>query len=539
MKLWPLSLLSVLLAAVWCFPLSAQTSPDTVTHTCHAVHGAPNAGEDALARKDYEQALGFYRDALTHSPADGEARLGLVRALIGLDKVDEATAEAAAFIQKSHSSVAEIAAAEAAYRAADFEAMRDHARNAFKLDECEGRALDVIAGFYELHAYFATEAKLLNMAHRLRPDDELILRDWISSLPRKQRQEELTKYLAGRTSLSERDRHMWEIAEEHLKARRPGECHASSKTETVKVPFTPMYRDAAHLEAYGLDVAFNGKKRRMQIDTGASGILLTPGAARRLGLTAEFHLKTGGIGDQGSVDSYLTHVDVIEIGNVTFANCMVEVLQKDRLDGVDGLIGLDVFDRWLATLDYPGTQLLLNPLPPRPGEKTAGLNDSAPPGELQDNDGAPHDPVIPDSMKDWLHVIRIGHDVLLPAALNGGRTHYVIMDTGSSQTVLASAFAHEAGKLHEESMVQFTGISGKINKTYVLDRAELIFGGMFRLPQMGYFAFDMSKLSHDEDVEVSGLIGLPTLSLLTITVDYRDNLLQFKYDPKRAVVRFQ
>jgi len=48
----------------------------------------------------------------------------------------------------------------------------------------------------------------------------------------------------------------------------------------------------------------------------------------------------------------------------------------------------------------------------------------------------------------------------------------------------------------------------------------------------------MTNISHDESVEVSGLVGLPTLSRLTITVDYRDNLIQLKYDPKHDVQRF-
>ena len=31
-------------------------------------------------------------------------------------------------------------------------------------------------------------------------------------------------------------------------------------------------------------------------------------------------------------------------------------------------------------------------------------------------------------------------------------------------------------------------------------------------------------------MEVSGLLGLPTLSRLTISIDYRDNLIQMKFD---------
>jgi hypothetical protein len=36
----------------------------------------------------------------------------------------------------------------------------------------------------------------------------------------------------------------------------------------------------------------------------------------------------------------------------------------------DGLIGMDVFSRFLITLDYPMRKLLLAPLPPRPNDVT-------------------------------------------------------------------------------------------------------------------------------------------------------------------------
>jgi hypothetical protein len=75
------------------------------------------------------------------------------------------------------------------------------------------------------------------------------------------------------------------------------------------------------------------------------------------------------------------------------------------------------------------------------------------------------------------------------------------------------------------------GISGKVKKTYYIEPATLTFD-VFRLPPLSYFAFDMTTVSHDEGTEVSGMIGLPTLSLLTMTVDYRDNLIKFVYDPK-------
>jgi predicted aspartyl protease len=529
------------------FSLAAQSNTQAAPakRSCRVVHAQPTDGDTALAKTDYDAALKFYRAAVDKDPASEEAWLGLVRALIGKDQVDDAQREAQASIEKSpQSAIAEVAAGEAAYRAADFVSMKTHASSAISKDPCEGRGYALAAGLYGMSAYYATEATLLNQAHRLRPDDELIRRDWIQSLPRKERGPELAKYLEGPTALADKDRRDLENEQAHLKSRRPGECRIVSHSETSQIPMQPVYGDHSYPVAFGLDVALNGKKRRMQIDTGASGIVLSPAAAKRLGLTPELHLHAGGVGDEGDVDSYLTHVVSIQIGNVEFADCTVEVLQKSKLD-VDGLIGLDVFARWLPTLDYQNERLNLAPLPPRPDDhqppalNTAGATGGPPAADASDEeDDKPRNAIQPAEMKNWLPILRLGHDVLLPSTLNGsGKVHYVIADTGSSQTVLSTAYAREAGKLHEDSGVQFEGISGKVKKVYQLENAKLRFG-MFQLTPQNYFAFDLTKLSHDEGVELSGLIGLPTLSRLSITIDYRDNLVELKYDPKHDVQRF-
>ena len=530
-----LSLTAICLALL-ASPAAAQTAPATPPaaqqHNCSIFYGTPSDGDKALAKKDYDAALAFFRAAVAKDPTSNEAQLGLVRAMVGKDQTAEAIKTADAAIAKSpQSAVAQIAAGEAAFRDANFNAARDHANAAIKADLCEGRAMDLIASLFSITANFASEARLLAMAHKLRPNDELILRDWIDSLPRKQRQVELNRYLASTNALSTKDLEGYNAEVDHLKARRPGECRITSKSDTAKVSFQPIYGGGGPMrpEAYGLDVAFNGKKRRMQIDTGASGILLSPAAAKRLGLEPEIHIHTGGIGDEGEVESYLSHVATIQIGDVQFSDCMVEVLKKSKLD-VDGLIGLDVFEHWLATLDYPNTSLLLAPLPPRPGDTSAATGEP-------DDDETPHDAIVPPGMTDWTHFIRIGHDILLPAAINNSSTHFIIADTGSSSTTLSTAFAKAAGKLHEEPDIQMMGISGKVKTTYSVDNATLSFGS-FRLPKESYLAIDMTNISHDESVEVSGLVGLPTLSRLTITVDYRDNLIQLKYDPKHDVQRF-
>ena len=516
---------------------AAPAVPSRITKSCTITHSSPSDADALLASQKYPEAEQAFRAQLTQDAASLDTRLGIIRSLIGEDKTSDAQAQADAMLLLApQNALSEVAVAEAAYRAADLPASMAHARAALRLDACEGRAHSILADLYAIDGFSATAARDYKSAHLLRPDDELITRDWIDSLPRKIRQIELDKYLAGKTSLSVNDTRGYDNELQHLKARRPNECHVGSKTDAVTAPMQPVFGDNPQPVAYGLDVSFNGKRRRVQIDTGASGIVITQEAARGLGLQPEYKIKTGGVGDEGELDSYLTHVASIRIGDVEISDCMVEVVQKSKLD-VDGLIGMDVFSHWMVTLDYQNAQMRLAPLPARPGGAVAGKLDSDPlPGDIGDEDATPHDRYVAPEMKDWLPFIRLGHQIMLPAHSNTGPTHWVIMDTGASDSSLSLDFGKEAGKL-SLSETQFIGLSGKVNKVYETKYLPLVVGTV-QLAPASYYAYDLTKISHSTGFETSGLFGLPTLQRLTIQIDYRDNLVKLTYDPGHDRQRF-
>jgi hypothetical protein len=45
-------------------------------------------------------------------------------------------------------------------------------------------------------------------------------------------------------------------------------------------------------------------------------------------------------------------------------------------------------------------------------------------------------------------------------------------------------------------------------------------------------AFDTKRISDDVGTEVSGFLGFVLLRFLDIKIDYRDGLVDFKYEPK-------
>jgi len=77
------------------------------------------------------------------------------------------------------------------------------------------------------------------------------------------------------------------------------------------------------------------------------------------------------------------------------------------------------------------------------------------------------------------------------------------------------------------------GINGEVKNVMVADRVTITFARVQQmLPDMT--AYDSSMLAHTAGVEISGLIGFPTLRELVISIDYRDNLVHVVYDPKKG-----
>jgi tetratricopeptide (TPR) repeat protein len=180
-------LVGSLFAAAQVPPAKSPSAPP-VRQTCTVDHRESTEGEAALARKDYKAAAQFYRTAIEKDPKSDQAHLGLTRALIGLDDTTAARTEAVAMLAAHpQSSTSHVAVAEVEYRDANFEAAEGNLIAAMQLDRCDGRALATAAKLVKINAQFALSARYLSVAHQLRPSDELIRREWIDSLPRKQR----------------------------------------------------------------------------------------------------------------------------------------------------------------------------------------------------------------------------------------------------------------------------------------------------------------------------------------------------------------
>jgi hypothetical protein len=132
---------------------------------------------------------------------------------------------------------------------------------------------------------------------------------------------------------------------------------AGGKTSTT-VPF-----ELINNHIY-VQVRLNGKGPfRVLCDTGGANIV-TPALAKELGLKSEGALQGRGVGEK-SEDVGLAKMQSLEVGDATLSNQVFAVYPLESfasVEGIDesGLIGYEVFKRFVVKVDYERSVLTLN-----------------------------------------------------------------------------------------------------------------------------------------------------------------------------------
>jgi len=523
---------------------------------------APTAAEAAFLSADYDKAVSLYRAALKETPDDAELTAGLVRVLLREQKTQEAADTVEAALKTNANSAALLTAkAEVEYRdGTPWEAPGAIAL-ALKADPCLPRAHLVLARVARLTSRYAVAKSQILLAHQLDPSDPDIRGEWIWTLPTRERMAELEKYMADKTGDDAEEKHREELGLERMKKQlsEPHKaCRLTSTATSTEIPFVALLYDATHIRAFGLEVKLNHHSSQLQIDTGAGGLLVSRSVAQHAGLTPFSEAVIGGVGDKEDDKGYSAFADSIQIGNLEFHDCAVGVVANKRFPDGDGLIGMDVFSKFLVTLNYPGRRLKLDPLPPRPGEAATAPKLGT--GDTDDDEGpakgasgadaaagkptaakanpavaeaknGPFDRYIAPEMKDYTPVYRVGHGLMLPVALNQSKLKLFILDTGAWATLISPGAAREVTKVYADDSFHVRGLNGEVQKTFSADEVTFAFAHVAQKIR-DVPSFDTSKLSKDFGLEISGLLGARTLSLTTIHIDYRDGLVKFDFDPK-------
>jgi tetratricopeptide (TPR) repeat protein len=358
-----------------------------VSITTHVVGQAPIAASDpdaliasgtqAYRMRHYKEASEQFRAASKADPTSITAQVGLIRSNIHAGDLVEATQVADALVKTyPNSAAAHAAMGDVAYRRAMMAEAEKEYLGAIKLDKTEARAYYGLARLYSAYSLHRRAYDLFTVAHAYAPSDPDIENAWLYRLPRTQRLAEFER-LAVNPGLDNKSAEHYKLVTQQIKAIDALPTHACklvNPVEKAEIHLQPLMYNAKILREWGLRVGVNDHFSSLVLDTGAGGITLSAKAAAKAGVVKLADTKVAGIGDEGVANPYVGYAKSIKIGGLEFHDCVVDVIDTNRWVDVDGLIGTDVFAKYIVDIDFPVETMRLLPLPkdPEAGNEVAG-----------------------------------------------------------------------------------------------------------------------------------------------------------------------
>jgi len=551
---------SALVAVLLLISLQLMFGDDT---KAPAIDPAVAAADQLYRAGKFAEAEASYQALLKGDAKLVPAQVGLVRAMLRQQKIDEALdAVNAALAAQPNSGALLAAKGDVQFRLAEMPDAERSYLAAKKLDPKEVHAYLGLARLYRAYSMYRIAYGELQIAHEIAPDDIEVQRTWLSMLPRKERLAALEAYLAGSHPDDEEETKWMTEYLEFLKAtadKPVHRCMLVSKVEQTETKLETVYsEDRRHVRGIGLSVKLNDRNVHLQLDTGAGGIMVSRKVAEKAGLTRISALHYGGIGDKGLQSGYTAVADHIRVGELEFQDCVVFASDKGSVADEDGLVGADVFGAYLIDIDLPGMRLKLSPLPKRPedtvapkslnsegeeqsnaeqkedsGNEPTPKDQKSPPPISKPARRLPKDRYIAPEMADWTKVFRFGHSILVPTSVNDSKAMLFGLDTGAFSNLLSVRAGRQVSKVSSDERMQIHGLNGAVDKVYSSEKATLRFGH-FQQSNLGIITLDLSTVSRHTGTEVSGFLGFAMLRQLEVELDYRDGLVDFKYDPKRV-----
>jgi len=523
-------LLAICLAA----SATAQTTADNVKPAAPAAAEsatAPKVNEPLLAARalmkkgQLKDAAAAFKALVDKDPSLADAHAGLVRCLLSSNQLNDADYAAKKALEALPSSaVVHAAAGDVEFRSGNFAEAEKEYRAALKIDANSARAVFGMGRMLQMVSMNKRAKDNYTKAHQLDPEDGQITGHWLGTLPYAERLEQSKKLDGDPGEMANRRRYLTALAEKKpwvlATEIRPMEIKMPHYGRKVEYTYDVDRSPTTISKGYGLQVKFNDRvSADLLLDTGAGGIVIGRKLAERAGAVKISDTLIGGIGDKGAVESYDAWIDKINIGGLEFHNCVVTVSSKNNVADESGLIGTDVFNQFLVTLDFHELKLLLAPLPKNP----VGSADD----KWQDRYIAPE-------MQGFTKFYRFGHDMVVPVAVNDKATGNFVLDTGAELTTLDKKFAAQVMKATADDDYRISGVSGKVSQVLTGQKAILQFAKM-RIESHDMPVFSLDNNSADEGTEIAGFIGIRVLSQMKMTIDYRDGLVNLEvYEFKKA-----
>jgi hypothetical protein len=359
---------------------------------------------------------------------------------------------------------------------------------AFHADKKNARALYGIARTFRVAGLRGKAVGLLRAAHDLDPDDDVIASAFDSLDNSVAKWEKVLQSPEVKADPALTERAEMELAQAKL-LKGGHQFELASPYQNYRLPYRVLY-DGKRPTGMGMTIVVNGVKSELRVDTGADGVTVSSGFAAKAGLQRIGNAKLGGIGNQGSVGD------------------------------AGGLIGTDIFKRFLVKFNFPAGRIDLDPLP---GPAWDGFT----PVDRYDGPEA----------KGFAQIFQVHHYLLIPTLVSDKQqseqtNSLFLIDTGAGLNQISTTLAPSVAKLHNTDQIIVKGVSGKVKMLYQADQVYLQFAS-FRQRNLDLTSFDLSHISRGAGLEVGGILGLPVLVLFqSFTIDYRDARINFDYEPR-------
>jgi len=489
--------LFVLPAVSPAFPAAAQEIPAQPGTTLLSARQLFRQGDFHGAASAFQKVI----DAHT-SP---EAYAGLVQSLLKLDDVKPAEESSRKALDVfPQSAVSHATRGDVYFRRGFMPEAENEYKIALKID---GQCARAWLGQGKMDAVLSRDQharEAVARAHELDPEDGDAFYEWAVRLPYPANVAALEKHLADFHSDPEIEGHERDYADllKALAGRKvwvlaPDVARSELKLElmTFGSNFTPR--------GVGLRVRFNDRATALLLlDTGASGVTITRKFAEKIGAQKLSEQAMTGVGKSGATRGYQAWVDKISTGDLEFHDCYVHVVPSAIAES-DGIIGADVFAKFLVTLDFAGHKVRLEPLPEAPAAEANPSSAAAP----------------------WTQAYGFGHFLLVPADVNGKVSGLFALDSGANVNSVSPDLGQRIPEMRTRSTPVF-GASGTVNSAQSAD-INLRFAGVRR--DVRILSVDLGAVSKNLGTEVSGQIGFNTLDRMKVTINYRDGLVDLEF----------
>jgi hypothetical protein len=300
-----------------------------------------------------------------------------------------------------------------------------------------------------------------------------------------------------------------------LLRRAPADSYAAPRQpDDLTIPAAGTTVAATAFPQLEIAASINGRPMHFLFDTGGHSIL-SPDAARALGLTPVGGTRSGGSG-AGTLEEQFTRVKELRIGDAVLRDQFFSILdlgystfERGAQPPLDGLLGLEVVERFIVRLDY------------RAGTMTLLPRDQA-----------------PTCRSGWV-AARFSDDMpTIEGQLDGIRAPFTI-DTGNNGSLqLYAHWLQQAGVAarYNRGVEAVSYGAGGPSRNWVNYAQSFAVGG-------GTVRYPMIRTTDDKggvalSVSEAGNLGTNILANYTITFDYGRSRICMDYVPGYAPVPF-